>query len=206
MSLVRTPMFCSCGADLVVWRHPKLRRASIKRMPARMIAPLMHPRRFAGIDENQSFVVLDQPRMDRDPVGPVPIDQDVAEPRDAAAAAGHLCEFDSNRSGADRVNLGHHLTSGGRALPYAWYAERPTSQKVRATLDVERSAVHAERRLARKRLDAVERVDGRVAVRKHVEQILRARGQRVAGDPIRRLEIGQPLRRVLLIVGWIQPT
>jgi hypothetical protein len=50
----------------------------------------MHPCRFTGIDENQSFVVLDEPRMDRNPVGPVSIEQDVAETRDAFAAARHL--------------------------------------------------------------------------------------------------------------------
>ena len=77
------------GADLVVWRHPELRRAAIKRMPARMIAPLMHPRRFTGIDENQSFVVLDEPRMDRGPVRPISIEQDVAE-TPMPAAASHL--------------------------------------------------------------------------------------------------------------------
>ena len=66
-------------ADLVVRRHPELRREPKKRMPAGMIASLMHPRRFTGVDENQPLVVLDQPRMDRDPVRPRAIEQHVAE-------------------------------------------------------------------------------------------------------------------------------
>src|SRR5258708_35742130 len=53
---------------------------------------------------------------------------------------------------------------------------------------VDRAAIHAERRLARERLDAVEGVHGRVAIGKHVEQVLRAGAQ----QDTRRQAVGRP--------------
>src|SRR6476659_5324988 len=47
---------------------------------------------------------------------------------------------------------------------------------------VQRPAVHAERRLAWKRLDSVERIDGRIAVREDVKKVLDSRGQRVPSN------------------------
>jgi hypothetical protein len=95
-----------------------------------MIAALMHPRRFAGIDEHQSFVVLDEPRVDRDPIGPVPIDQHVTETREAPSATRHLRDFDANRPGTDRVNFGHQLNSTNtpaaqNVLAILAYSDRP---------------------------------------------------------------------------------
>jgi hypothetical protein len=72
-----------------------------------MVTALMHQRRFTSVDENQSFVVFDEPRMNRNPIGPLAIDQHVAEARDAASATGHLRDFDANRSGADCMNPAH---------------------------------------------------------------------------------------------------
>ena len=108
-------------------------------------------------------------------------------------AAGH-CETRSDR---EALRLHHPRPSGTAAgtITRRETRERSAGSERPSQPRVERPAVHAERRLARKRLDAVERVDGGVAVRKHVEQVLRAGGQRVAADAVRRLDVGQPLRR-----------
>src|SRR5258708_8024884 len=69
---------------------------------------------------------------------------------------------------------------------------------------VDRAAVHAERRLARERLDAVEGVHGRVAIGKHAEHVLRADAQQeTRGQAVGRLEVGQPFRAEDLVVGGI---
>jgi hypothetical protein len=59
---------------------------------------------------------------------------------------------------------------------------------------VHRSSVHAERRVPWERLDTVERIDGGVAIRKHVEKILRTDRKSIATEAIRAFEVGQPLR------------
>src|SRR6185295_6525212 len=83
-------------------------------------------------------------------------------------------------------------------------ARRDGRSERAADADVDGAAVHAERRLARERLDAVERIDGAVAVGEHVEQVLRAGGERVAGPVQRDLDVGQPPGAVLLVVGGVE--
>ena len=61
---------------------------------------------------------------------------------------------------------------------------------------VQRPAVHAERRLAWERLDPVEGIDGRIAVREDVEEVLDSRGQRVPSNAVGGFDVGQPLWRV----------
>jgi hypothetical protein len=65
-------------------------------------------------------------------------------------------------------------------------------------------SIHAEWRLAGERLNAVEGIDRRVAIGKHIEHVRRAGCKPVLPHSIRRLEVREPLRRVLLVVRRIQ--
>src|SRR5262245_30882367 len=58
--------------------------------------------------------------------------------------------------------------------------------------------------MARERLNAIEGIDGRVAVRKDVEQILDADCQEVACGTERRFDVGQPLCAEFLVVRRAQ--
>jgi hypothetical protein len=49
--------------------------------------------------------------VNRHPLGPAFVEQNVAEARDSLPAASHLGDLDSNRSGTDRMDLCHHTHS-----------------------------------------------------------------------------------------------
>src|SRR4029079_1534981 len=96
----------------------------------------------------------------------------------------------------------HRFGSGNRSR-YSW-AMRALLLEDPTDTCIKRAAVHAKRRLARERLNAVERVHRGVAIGKDVEEIFDTDGQRRVPDAIRRFDIGQPLRAIRLIVRRTQ--
>jgi hypothetical protein len=84
------------------------RRASVERMPARVIAALVHASGFAGIDDDDALLVLDGPGIDRQPLGPVVVKQHVREAGGTAAARGHLGPPDLDQTGTECMDFRCH--------------------------------------------------------------------------------------------------
>ena len=77
-------------------------------MPAWMVAALMDARGFTRVDENQSFVVLDEPGIDGEPVGPAIVDEHVPRPREPLSLPGLLRWPDENRASLNVMNVRQH--------------------------------------------------------------------------------------------------
>lgn len=57
--------------------------------------------------------MLDDPCVDRQPVGPLFVAQHIGEPRDAATPGFHLCAPHLDKTGAHRVKCGHDSFNPG---------------------------------------------------------------------------------------------
>jgi hypothetical protein len=76
-------------------------------VPAGQITGLEGPRGFAGVDEDVSFRVFDQPRVDRQPISPLSVKQ---HPQRAAGTARRLRWTQPGETGLNRM-YSDHLTS-----------------------------------------------------------------------------------------------
>lgn len=93
------------GADLLLWRDPCAQSVAVVGMPAREVVALGGAGRLAGVDHDDAFRMLDREGVDRQRVGPVPIEEHVQLPAAAASDALDLAGLDRDRSGLDRVDL-----------------------------------------------------------------------------------------------------
>jgi hypothetical protein len=56
------------GAELLLGMYREVHRAPVERVPARVIPGFVDAPGFAGIDDDDPFVVLDGPGVDRQPL------------------------------------------------------------------------------------------------------------------------------------------
>jgi hypothetical protein len=88
-------------ADLLLRRHRFAQRDPVVRVPAREVARFGHARRLAGVDHDQAFGMFDQPREDRQRLGPPPRGQYAEQA--ALSTAVLLQLLDGDGAGLDRM-------------------------------------------------------------------------------------------------------
>src|SRR5215470_11737724 len=80
---------------------------AIERMPRRVIAAFVHACRFVRIDQDQTFLVLNQPNVNRQPARPLFVEQHIGDLSEAFPPGLHLGTSDLNKAGTNGVNFEH---------------------------------------------------------------------------------------------------
>lgn len=91
--------------DLVLGRDPEAHAVAVVRVPARQVARLEDPRRLPGVDDDRPARVLDDPRVDRQPVRPLAVAQGVEPPPGSARHRLELAALDPDQAGLEGVDL-----------------------------------------------------------------------------------------------------
>ena len=81
--------------------------APIKGVPLRVISHLVYAGGLSGVDEDDPFLVLDDPRVDGQPLRPLWIEEHVRHARQTFAARFRLGSPDLYQAGADGVDCRH---------------------------------------------------------------------------------------------------
>src|SRR4051812_26136445 len=89
---------------LLVRAHVAADGAAEVRVPAREVAGLARARRLAGVDEDRAVVVLDQPCVDRQRLGPVAVEGRAQAADHPGSGASELLRADLDRAGLDGVD------------------------------------------------------------------------------------------------------
>src|SRR5262249_2676258 len=119
--------------------------ASIERMPAWVVGALVNARGLTRVDDDEPFVVFDNPGVDRQPLGPVVVEEHVAKARGAARPARlRLCAPDLDQAGADGVDSG----KGGSPLMGPGENKRQPPKPKKFTDASSLSVTHRARRRA----------------------------------------------------------
>ena len=98
------PAIRELWADLFLRPDPFLQSASKKRMPAREIARFGNTGCLSGVNDDQTFRVLDHPGENWQPVAPGNAGVGAQPPEQPVAFAADLVRSDSDRAGLDRVD------------------------------------------------------------------------------------------------------
>jgi hypothetical protein len=100
--------------DLLLGPHPFADPEPEVGMPAWEVAALGGAGGLARVDEDEPFVVLDEPGMDGQRLGPVPVEHGDDQSRRAAAATVALAFLDGDGAGLDGVDAHGVLPTWGR--------------------------------------------------------------------------------------------
>ena len=93
--------------DLLLRVHRKSRRTPKERVPSGVITPLMYPRSLPGIHHNNSLGMIDHPSINRQPVRPPLVKQDMRRPRQSLPAPFDLGKFHLHQARTNGMNGGH---------------------------------------------------------------------------------------------------
>jgi hypothetical protein len=93
--------------DLIVWSNGEAKRESIERLPPREVAFLGGTGSCSGIDDYETFWMLDHPGVDGKGLSPFLIGQDIEEPLRSLASTDLLSRFDAHRSCLNGVDAKH---------------------------------------------------------------------------------------------------
>ena len=99
-------------ADLLLGCDVLADREAQKRVPAREVARLRDAGRLAGVDHDHAFGMLDREGVDRQRLGPLPIEERVQQTEPAAAGAFAPAHREGDGAGLDRVDVHRGLSLG----------------------------------------------------------------------------------------------
>ena len=151
--------------DLFLGPHPFAQAEPEVRLPGGEIAGLGRARGLAGVDDDQTLRVLDEPREDRQRLGPAAVCEEPGEAAAAAPTAVGLAGLDGDGSGLDGVDSHRRVTSASerrRSLASGGAAQRAmtTSTTPSASGFVDRASGDQEAVEER----AAEQVEGELVV------------------------------------------
>jgi hypothetical protein len=105
----RKPVPLQLRPDLLLGLDGGADAVAVERVPGREVPRLGRAGALAGVDDDHPFGMLDREGVDRQGVGPVPVEEHVQLAEAAMAAGVTLARLDRHGSGLQRVDL-HRVT------------------------------------------------------------------------------------------------